>query len=606
MVEETTNDTTTAVETGDADRSMTESSPTEQEQQPPVEDEEQSLSEDEEQPPSKDEERQHQQDQTPSNDEEQQDQLEEQQEQPPTAQDNESKTVPPKEAATLIHPALKRRRMILLSTMCCLIVLIVAAILALYFTSDDDSEATGIARLFSPRNVEPPSEMPTSMPSETPSNSPSATPSEVPSDLPSQSPSDMPSDQPSQTPTEQPSFMPTDVFFDPHPVPENRPRGYFNYDPNDNNFGPRAWGRVDTSDSFMKEFGPNGWGPYRGWASDSITQNRCSSRSENQQSPRNLEETLVCDAHHEIRSWCGQYPLTASEIEARILPHKLSLYMNRRPCGNVEQNSCNENMPPMVDYPRYSSSLSSYADMMTYDIKVPSEHELEGEVFDAEIQMMTVHPADARLASIGIVVRAQADGYNQPFQDILDAFQRTYDANAMACAVALQRQRTLEDVTMDSLAANTTAADSDPSTQRRNLRWQDGDTTDNRNDATAKFVRQLPRPYTGFDPFAEPLWPSMFFYRYDGTLTEPPCTGITWFVMQRPMIISLTQLAQIRRLLFTHRDSNCRFTSVHNADQSVARPVFRGNGQTDIQGCLEGTFESDVAKGRLPANRCRA
>ncbi|KAG7363720.1 Eukaryotic-type carbonic anhydrase [Nitzschia inconspicua] len=597
MMEETTNDKTTAVETGDAVKSVTESSPTEQEQQPPVEDIKQ--------PPSEDKEQQDQQDQTPSKDEEQQDQQEEQQEQPPTVQGNESKTVPPKEAATLINPTLKRRRMILLSTMCCLIVLIAAAILALYFTSDD-SDTTGIARLFSPRNVEPPSEMPTSMPSDTPSEVPSATPSDVPSDLPSESPSDMPSDQPSQTPTEQPSFMPTDSFYDPHPVPENRPRGYFNYDPNDNNFGPRAWGRVDTSDSFMREFGPNGWGPYRGWASDSITQNRCSSRSENQQSPRNLEETLVCDAHHEIRSWCGQYPLTASEVEARILPHKLSLYMNRRPCGNVEQNSCNENMPPMVDYPRYSSALSSYADLMTYDIKVPSEHELEGEVFDAEIQMMTVHPADSRLASIGIVVRAQADGYNQLFQDILDAFQRTYDANAMACAVALQRRRAQDDVTMDSLAANATAAESNPSTQGRYLRWQDGDTTDNRNDATAKFVRQLPRPYTGFDPFAEPLWPSMFFYRYDGTLTEPPCTGITWFVMQRPMIISLTQLAQIRRLLFTHRDSNCRFTSVHNADQSVARPVFRGNGQTDIQGCLEGTFESDVAKGRLPANRCRA
>ncbi|KAG7363718.1 Eukaryotic-type carbonic anhydrase [Nitzschia inconspicua] len=568
MVEETTNETSTAVET----------SPTEKDQQ----------------------------DQTPSKDEEQQDQQEEQQEQPPTVQGNESKTVPPKEAATLINPTLKRRRMILLSTMCCLIVLIAAAILALYFTSDD-SDTTGIARLFSPRNVEPPSEMPTSMPSETPSEVPSATPSDVPSDLPSESPSDMPSDQPSQTPTEQPSFMPTDSFYDPHPVPENRPRGYFNYDPNDNNFGPRAWGRVDTSDSFMREFGPNGWGPYRGAAAASITQNRCTSRSENQQSPRNLEETLVCDAHHEIRTWCGHYPLTASEVEARILPHKLSLHMNRRPCGDVQRDSCNQNMPPLVDYPRYSSRFTQFADLMNYDIKVPSEHELEGELFDAEIQMLTLHPADARLASVGIVVRAQADGYNQHFQDILDAFQRTYDTNAMACAVALQRraQEDYGDVTIDSLV-NTTAAFSDHTTQRRYLRWQDGDTTDSHNDPTAKFVRQVPRPYSGFDPFAEPLWPSMFFYRYDGTLTEPPCTGITWFVMQRPMIISLTQLAQIRRLLFTHRDSNCRLTSVHNADQSVARPVFRGNGQTDIQGCLEGTFESDVAKGRLPATRCRA
>jgi hypothetical protein len=76
--------------------------------------------------------------------------------------------------------------------------------------------------------------------------------------------------------------------------------------------------------------------------------------------------------------------------------------------------------------------------------------------------------------------------------------------------------------------------------------------------------------------------------------------------MQKPMIISLEQLEQIKRLLFTHRDGDCDYTSVHNADQSVARPVFRNNDQAEIENCLEGTFKADVDKGRLAGNKCRA
>ncbi|KAG7355316.1 Eukaryotic-type carbonic anhydrase [Nitzschia inconspicua] len=451
-------------------------------------------------------------------------------------------------------------------------------------------------------------------------------------------------------------FYDDDFYVEPFSVPRNKPKGYFNYDINDGAYGPNAWGRVDTSDSFMKEFGPDGWGPFRGYASSTVNRNRCSGRPAHLQSPKNLEANTPCEGHHEIRTWCGQFTISQGKFDAKILPNKLSLQMNRRPCGDVTRDSCNQDMPPLVDYPRYTSRLTDFADLLHYDIKVPAEHEIEGEKFDAEIQMLTLHPGSGRIASIGIVVRARSDGYNAKFQDILNAFQRTYDANAKACNSKRRQRRVTQDNDYqeedgmdhdfyhyqqdqmeeepitdnyhnyvkpnDVIQSNTTTAEQ----QRRNLRWQDGgdtttaatsyslrwqenhdDTTDSHNDATSKFVRQMQRPYIGFDPFHKSLWPSIFFYRYDGTITEPPCTGITWFVMQKPMIISRDQLAQIKRLLFTHKDGNCRSTSVHNANQSVARPVFRGtNDQSKIENCLQGTFKSDIDKGRLPGNRCRA
>ena len=43
--------------------------------------------------------------------------------------------------------------------------------------------------------------------------------------------------------------------------------------------------------------------------------------------------------------------------------------------------------------------------------------------------------------------------------------------------------------------------------------------------------------------------------------------------MDVPTPISSKQLAQLKHMLFTHVDSNCRRTSVHNSEGSVARPT---------------------------------
>jgi Eukaryotic-type carbonic anhydrase len=290
--------------------------------------------------------------------------------------------------------------------------------------------------------------------------------------------------------------------------------------------------------------------------------------------------------------------------------------MSRRNCGDVSGDNCNDNRPPLVDYPKYTSQYTDYADLIHYDIKVPAEHQLEGEEFDAEIQMFTLHPADARLASIGQVIRATDNGHNDDLQEILDAFQETYDDHAAACQRRQLRQRhTVNDSNYTDTEVNTTTT----ATERRYLRFAGGNirnlqqqqdanffVNDNHDDMSAPFVKQMMRPYTGFNPFSEALFPTIFFYRYDGTLSEPPCTGISWFVMQEPVIISTGQLEQMKRLLFLHRDEDCQYTSVHNADQSVARPIFRNTDGEEVEECLDGSFKSDVDKGRLDANKCRS
>jgi len=238
--------------------------------------------------------------------------------------------------------------------------------------------------------------------------------------------------------------------------------------------------------------------------------------------------------------------------------------MNRNRCLDKEDIFCKRNSPPRADYPRYSSDGSSYSDLINYDIKVPGEHTIKGESFDAEIQMLHMHPHDPRVSSIGILVRAKEDGFNADFQEILDLFQTVYDEDALECS-------------------------------RRNLKQEQ----ESYSPPSQRRVQSTKR----FNPYLESLMPTIFFYRYNGSITEPPCKDITWWVMELPMIISPEQLNQVKRILFTHVDEDCNPTSVHNADQSVARPIYpRDDGE--IQDCSEGSFKADEEKGNGIARKC--
>jgi hypothetical protein len=192
---------------------------------------------------------------------------------------------------------------------CCLLVLVGAVIIVLMFTSNVfEIESSFLERA----PTLPLDASPTGMPRDIPSMLPSHMPSSMPSDGPSTMPSEGPSYQPSESPSSAPSTMPTSVFVKPNSVPNNPKEGYFNYDRMDSRYGPDAWGKVDTSDNFMKEFGPNGWGPFRGMEGEDIVKNRCSSRSDNLQSPRNVSPTVPCEALHEIRTWVRRGKMESS------------------------------------------------------------------------------------------------------------------------------------------------------------------------------------------------------------------------------------------------------------------------------------------------------
>jgi len=277
--------------------------------------------------------------------------------------------------------------------------------------------------------------------------------------------------------------------------------------------------------------------------------------------------------------------LSDESIEKRIEPNKLRLVMNRRSCTDVidDRFVCGNN-PPLADYPKYSSVGTSFSDLLNYDIKVPGEHWLEGESYDAEVQMLHTHLSSQRVSSIGVPVRARMDGHNDEFQAILDQFQLVYDLDVASCAAAERDRRRAASQFRTNLMNGDVA---DAGSEEYSTPLEDPD-----------LARRLQERPPRFDPYTNALLPTIYFYGYDGSTTEPPCYPLTWFVLSSPMIISFEQLNQIKYLLFTHVNADCERTSVHNADQSVARPLQTQDNDRFVMKCTVEDYVSDADKDR--------
>jgi len=313
-------------------------------------------------------------------------------------------------------------------------------------------------------------------------------------------------------------------------------------------------------------------------------------------------------------SQCASYPLNDDEsIVKQILPHKLSLVFKRRPCINMTNDACYDDAPPMADYPRYASgelNILAYSDMHTFDIKVPSEHTVNGLRYDAEIQMFHTSLSFPRLSSLGILIKADDGLDNTDYQLVLNEFTMVYNMNTLQCArkrLRLRRHRRRR--RMAELRGRQSSETADNETPNVNVEEDDIDEENLTEEYLTEAIqnittsRNLQWTVSNFDPYD--FLTTMFFFRYDGSITEPPCKDITWWVMDQPMRISQRQLEETRRILFTNVNENCIPTSVHNGDQSVARPTSELDGR-EIQHCSEGSFASDIDTGRPAGRQCTA
>lgn len=240
--------------------------------------------------------------------------------------------------------------------------------------------------------------------------------------------------------------------------------------------------------------------------------------------------------------------------------------------------------------------------MIHIDFKVPSEHTINGERFDGEYQMVYVHPGRLQAPVVSVLMRASKDGFNSELQTALDEFQKFYDRDKEDCSVidyngeisqrffpdGNRQRRDLTDdeslqfeanvaeleaerarVLQSAVASSDIQLDDPAYVRYRMLQVNETNSTDSNSTGASNTTAER----RNWDPHHALLVPSPWFYRYEGSLTEPPCAEFaSWFVIDKPMQLSLGQLEHMKRLIFTHVSPLCRATSVHY-NESVARPI---------------------------------
>ena len=211
-----------------------------------------------------------------------------------------------------------------------------------------------------------------------------------------------------------------------------------------------------------------------------------------------------------------------------------------------------------------------------------------------------------RLPTISALMRVKEDGHNYYLQTMIDAFQHESDLHRAQCAESIRRGRRLVSdfhsnvfVDVKTTATNDMEDRNDDAggTSGYYETWGDYSTLLEDPEFIAEGERHRELMQSGvWHPHHEMLIPTYWFYGYDGSLTEPPCTEIvSWFVMDTPMTIGRSQLEQLKDILFNHVDANCRRTSVHY-DESVARPIQDSAGR-QVWRCTQENFPPDSERG---------
>mmetsp|Transcript_21291 Transcript_21291/g.43666 ORF Transcript_21291/g.43666 Transcript_21291/m.43666 type:complete len:615 (-) Transcript_21291:635-2479(-) len=373
-------------------------------------------------------------------------------------------------------------------------------------------------------------------------------------EMPSSEPSALPSSEPSARPTPSPTPRPT--IWKENSVPRNADQSYFDYNPNKSSeYGPGQATEIKVNKEQTKIVYKNNnwksvkksaeeeyWMPLQKDIKFNLKDNACSN---SRQSPIDIwpAEDVECEEHHQIRHRPGDFRIDGSDhIKKQILPSKLRLVFHRREGEEPD--------PPYADFP---NGFGEFVDALHADIKIPSEHRVRGKQFVAEYQLYHLHLGRDRAPVISVMIDLHPEGEpNRHLQRALDEWQKVFDADEQEC----QEER------------------------RRAARRLGGASGTNPGNNTSDQIHRNTQATTErkiWDPYHPDIMPSIHFYGYSGSLTEPPCTEfIEWRVIDKPMLISPGQLLQMQTILFNHVDNKCRLTSNHY-EGSVARPIQDAN-----------------------------
>ena len=237
---------------------------------------------------------------------------------------------------------------------------------------------------------------------------------------------------------------------------------------------------------------------------------------------------------------CFLYHVQPGTCRASDLIYTISAYSVQAAFPSWKDGSCTAPTLTIPDDP-----TTKYRATQLH-LHVVSEHTMDGEYWDGELHMVHTSDDGQRLAVVAVLLNANAaanaNNHSQ-FETLLQGWTAVQEESLQRCGIAHN------------------------SKSRRRKR--------NR-------TRQLERDASWDIHDLIPMGTTTTFYRYDGSLTTPPCSEIVqWNVADTALDISRNQYNRFVDFIATYRDpTSCELATVANPqDGSTNRPLQAQNGR---------------------------
>jgi carbonic anhydrase len=292
--------------------------------------------------------------------------------------------------------------------------------------------------------------------------------------------------------------------------------------------GPLNWRTVDVSG--------NEWEKYVGHDQIDldVAGNECGSTR--RPSPTNLIANKQCTDQHEILTRESRNTdCKIQDVTFYTTPHSL------RADFPLDDSTC---LRPTIDMPN-GFPYRWLAHHM--EVHLRAEHVLDGRRYDGEIQMYHLGQADQRreLAAVSVLLDASGLEDNAKLQEWIDRWEQALQEETTNCKQRnLRQEPKLKERTLKMVNYTITG------TARTAL--EDVEHVNSRQLEEVAEIGYAPRRKM----FPYDLWPTIFFYRYRGSITAPPCSEIVnWRVLDEPLVISRRQYKALAKLMAGHVDA---------------------------------------------------
>jgi carbonic anhydrase len=225
------------------------------------------------------------------------------------------------------------------------------------------------------------------------------------------------------------------------------------------------------------------------------------------------------------------------------------------------------------------------------EVHLRAEHVLDGRKYDGEIQMYHLGQVDQRreLAAVSVLLDASGLEDNAKLQEWIDRWEQALQEETTNCQQrnlrqdksTLKEQRTLKMANYTFTGTAGTALEDVEHVNSRQLQQQETE------------IDYAPRRKM----FPYDLWPTIFFYRYKGSITVPPCSEIvSWRVLDEPLVISRRQYKTLAKLMAGHVDAGtCKpFKRMSPTGENFRPLQVLNNAEQEVNHCTIQDFSFNL------------